>query len=205
MKTSLKPVFLLLSVTLISAAAQAAPPAQAAKQDGASYQEIAALLAQDSQDRNQIDNAAAPIRSSADLNAYLQTTPVARTPLGPLSPDARRRFIRSLTFNDNGLTGFDYRPLSRELSASEIYRVLSLFGMQHDTALIPNVQVLTPLDSAIMGHVSPQFCPPVEPDASGSAPAAPQSFCPPSDHMGYECLKPGDCWTKSGHICTSNC
>ncbi|MGV8931574.1 MAG: hypothetical protein ACOH1R_05620 [Luteimonas sp.] len=203
MKISLKAMFLLLSITLISAATHASGAGQNSNQVRASDQEIAALLAQDSHERNEIDNTMAPIRSSAELNTYLQATPVARTPLGRLSSDARRQFVRSLTFNETGLTGFNYRALSGELSASEIYRVLSLFGMQHDTALIPNVRVVTPLDNAIMRQVSPQLCPPVEPQ-SHHRPLKPQATCA-TDHMDYQCLSRATCSHANSYICTSNC
>jgi hypothetical protein len=204
MRNSLKPLLLLASIAVISVAAQAADSAQTTGTESATYDEVAALLAQDKHQRNEIDNATAAIRSTADLKAYLRATPIARTPLGRLSPSAQRQFLASLTFNENGLTGFDYRALSDELAASEIYRVLGLFGMERTIALIPDVRVETPLDGAIMQHVSPQACPPRGPKSRRGADVEPQLLCG-TDHEGYKCVAPGDCQIYNGHICTSNC
>src|SRR5690606_28838013 len=109
MRMLLKPLLLLLSIAVASDAVQAADSAQATRQDSATYEEVAALLARDANLRNEIDNATATIRSETDLKNYLQATPIARTPLGKLSQSAQRQFLASVTFNENGLTGFDYR------------------------------------------------------------------------------------------------
>lgn len=191
MRIPLTSLLLLLSLAVVSTATQAGDSAQATNQNDATYEEVAALLAQSSNQRNEIDNATATIRSESDLHKYLQAPPIARTPLGNLSPSARRQFLASLTFNDKGLTGFDYRALSNELSASEIYRVLSLFGMQHVTAQIPGVRVNTPLDAAILRQVSPQFC--------GTGVDCLE------DHENYKCESTGSCKMYNGYICTSNC
>lgn len=203
MKTPLKPLILLLSIAVASVAAQAADPVQATSHDGVTYEEVAALLAQDASMRNNIDNATATIRSEADLKNYLQATPIARTPLGKLSPSAQRQFLASLTFNEKGLTGFNYRALSDELSASEIYQVLGLFGMQRTTALIPDVRIETPMDEAIIRRVSPQVCPPRGPKVRRTG-VTPQGLCA-SDHENYKCESTGSCKYYNSYICTSNC
>ncbi|MDN5781325.1 MAG: hypothetical protein L0H23_04775 [Luteimonas sp.] len=156
MRIPLKPVLLLLSIAAVSTATQAAHPTPVVNQGDATHEDAAALLVQDSNQGIGIGNATATIRSQSDLSEYLQATPIARTPLGKLSPGAQRRFLGSLTFNEKGLTGFDYRALSDELSASEIHQVLGLFEMQRTTALIPGLRIETPVDEAIMRHVSPQ-------------------------------------------------
>jgi len=199
----LKPLLLLLSIAVASDAVQAADSAQATRQDSATYEEVAALLARDANLRNEIDNATATIRSETDLKNYLQATPIARTPLGKLSQSAQRQFLASVTFNENGLTGFDYRALSNELSASEVYQVLRLFGMQRVTALIPDLRIETPMDETIMQHVSPQACPPRGPKVRGDE-VGPQVLCG-SDHDNYKCESTGSCKYYNGYICTSNC
>lgn len=97
MKTHLKPMLLLLTVAVVSAAAQAADPAHPTTRDSATYEEVAALLTQEANLRNVIDNDTATIRSEADLKSYLRSTPIASTPLGKLSPSAQRQLLASLT------------------------------------------------------------------------------------------------------------
>lgn len=56
----------------------------------------------------QLNLAAAPIKSRADLFAYIHGVAAPLSPLSKLSPGARDRFLASLTFNENGVTGFSY-------------------------------------------------------------------------------------------------
>jgi hypothetical protein len=153
--------------------------------------------------RNEIDNDMAMIRSEADLKSYLQSAPISRTPLGKLSLSAQRQFLASLTFNEKGLTGFNYRALPDELSVSEIYQVLSLFGMQRTTAMIPDARIETSVDAAIMRHISPQACPPRGPKIQGSE-VSPQFGCD-GDRKEYRCESKGTCQSRNTYICTSNC
>jgi hypothetical protein len=81
----------------------------------------------------QNDASSAQIRSTAELEAYLQITP--SSPLNKLSPEARQRFTTSLVFTAKGLGSYDYSDL-KALSGPEVYEVLSLFGAQSGTALI---------------------------------------------------------------------
>lgn len=80
MRTYLKPMLLLLTIAAVSAAVQAADPAQPASHDDATYEEVAALLMQESNTRNEIENDMATIRSEADLKSYLQSASIAHTP-----------------------------------------------------------------------------------------------------------------------------
>ncbi|MBD5656346.1 MAG: hypothetical protein IAI50_14370, partial [Candidatus Eremiobacteraeota bacterium] len=84
---------------------------------------------------------AVTIKSAAALNAYLRTTAKAGSALDRLSPDARARFLASLMFNNNGLTGFATGDLRDELSTTEIYQILSLFGAQQDAYLIKGSRI----------------------------------------------------------------
>lgn len=126
--------------------------------------------------------ATAPIRSRSDLFAYLRGVAAPVSPLSKLSPGARERFLASLTFNENGLTGFSYEDLRIELTATEIYRVLSLFGAQHDTALIGGVRIQSASDAQIM-----------------------ENPLPPDDHEGYACVGRATCNTRPSFICMSGC
>ncbi len=80
--------------------------------------------------QRELDRALAPIKSYSELQSYLQTFPMSASPLNKLSPAARKRFLDSLQFNEKGLTTFRSADLESELSVSEIYAVLSLFGEQ---------------------------------------------------------------------------
>lgn len=103
----------------------------------------------DEASRAKLELMLAPIHSSADLASYLESRG-PDSPLGRLSPAASKRFIDSLTFNENGLTGFRTDDLQSELTATQAYRILELFGAQHTTPLLRGLTIETPLDEAIM-------------------------------------------------------
>jgi hypothetical protein len=70
-----------------------------------------------------------PIRSKAQLDAYLRDHAGQPTPLDALDPGARERFVDGLVFGSNGLGGFhtqDLPPLTREQG----HRLLALFGTE---------------------------------------------------------------------------
>ena len=156
--------------------------------------EAAGLLHDSAVERNGIESALAPIKSKAQLERYIGNTPKDESPLGKLSPGAQSRFIESLTFNDKGLTGFNYEDLQAELSASEIYAVLGLFGAQHDAALIKGAKIVTPLDQKIM-----------QPTLGGCPCPSPCSCPPGEDHQGYSCTGDHSRKRDSGHVCMSSC
>lgn len=124
----------------------------------------------------------APIRSRADLFTYLHGVSAPISPLYKLSPGARDRFLASLTFNENGITGFSYEDLKNELTASDIYKVLSLFGAQHDIALIKGVRAQSALDRAIL--LQPMLI---------------------DDHEGYACVGRATCNARMSYICMTGC
>jgi hypothetical protein len=86
-----------------------------------------------------------PIHSKADLQRYLSTAG-SDSPLNRLSVTSRRAFLSSLRFNSAGITTFRYDGLQRELTASQAYRVLALFGFANDIALIPHLRIVTSED-----------------------------------------------------------
>lgn len=130
----------------------------------------------------------APIKTKEDLDRYvaeLRQNPDAKSPLNLLSPAALDRFLNSLVFTESGLGGYYYGDLQAQLSASQIYRVLSLFGAQHTTSLIRGARIESRADQLIMGQ-----------DESNLLPA---------DHDNYECVSRGTCGPRTNYICTSNC
>jgi hypothetical protein len=80
------------------------------------------------------------------LEDYAANDASSVNPLAALSPRARRHFIASLRFGPQGLASFSTADLENELSVSEAYRLLALFGMQATVAVIPGLAVKTPED-----------------------------------------------------------
>jgi hypothetical protein len=70
------------------------------------------------------------IHSPAELARYLETTPVKQSPLALLPSGARKRFLGTLTWGDNGVGGFATGDLLQYLTTDEIRRVLALFGTE---------------------------------------------------------------------------
>jgi hypothetical protein len=145
--------------------------------------------------------AATHIKSSAQLERHLNERPGAQTPLAKLSAGAKSRFIQSLTFNHRGLTGFYYSDLRAELTSTDIYRILALFGQQHLTKLVADVPskagIEEEIDDAMCDDCMPWDWPDLFDDAfAGNT---------PDDHKGYQCISPGTCKQKGGYICLSTC
>ncbi|HEX5340391.1 MAG TPA: hypothetical protein VFX47_05880 [Gammaproteobacteria bacterium] len=69
-----------------------------------------------------------PIRSEADLQRYMQTTPHGQSPLYLLPSGARKRFLSSLKFRQHGIGGFSFDDLQVYLTSAQIREVLALFG-----------------------------------------------------------------------------
>ena len=74
------------------------------------------------------DAAGLPIRSQAQLDAWLRAHAGMATPLDRMPAGARMRFLASLRFGRNGLGGFGVEDLRTTLSTAEIRAVLALFG-----------------------------------------------------------------------------
>lgn len=133
---------------------------------------------------NKIQLSTAKIKSQADIDRYVATTPESESPLAKLTPDAQRRFISSLSFNKSGLTGFEYADLESELTPTEIYKILKLFGVQHTTAFMNGAHIKTKTDHLIMGE-SPSLR--------------------AEDHKGYKCVGRANCYQTMFYICMSGC
>jgi hypothetical protein len=69
-----------------------------------------------------------PIRSRAQLDAWLRSHAGAPTPLDRMPAGARARFLASLRFGSKGLRGFGTEDLGATLASAEIRAVLALFG-----------------------------------------------------------------------------
>ncbi len=128
----------------------------------------------------------APIKSREDLDRYLEElrqNREARSPLNLLSPAARDRFLNSLVFTEQGLGGYQYSDLQAQLTASQAYRLLSLFGAQHTTPLIKGARIESRADQIIMTDEA----------------------APEGDYKDMECVSRATCGPKLTYICMSSC
>ncbi len=74
--------------------------------------------------------ATATIRSPRALERYLHGLDMDASPLGALSPGARKRFLAGLVFGPHGLGSFPLDDLKSELTHPQIVKLLSLFGVE---------------------------------------------------------------------------
>lgn len=94
--------------------------------------------------------AVAPIKSAQDLLIYQKMTPAKESPFHLLSPNARREFLESLSFNDQGVAGFKYSILEQELTPTQIFRVLALLGSQSNTAQLVKAKKANANDTVVV-------------------------------------------------------
>lgn len=99
--------------------------------------------------QREISGKLARIKSEADLHAYLASMRAMQTPLDRLSPGAKRRFIDSLVFTPNGLGSFTYADIRNELTLSEAYQLLALFGREATAASIRGTRIESDEDRMI--------------------------------------------------------
>lgn len=145
----------------------------------------------------------APIRSERSLRSHVSSG-LDDSPLRYLSRPALERFLSSLQFNENGLTSYRYSDLEAELTPSQIYQVLSLFGQQHGTPMLKGAKVRSQLDTEIMAGPVPGV-PAAMWDQCGANDPSPSPSLTCGDKRGYRCMEPGTCAESSSTICTSNC
>lgn len=153
--------------------------------DRSSIEQTLERVAMDAEKQNAIDYAVAPIKSKVDLLSYLHNKP-ANSPINKLSPQGLQHFVSSVQFNEKGVTTYDYSDLRAELSATQVYQVLALFGIQHSTSAIPGLQVLDDADRAIAntGNINRMLI---------------------ADYGDYKCEARATCSSALSKICTSNC
>lgn len=94
--------------------------------------------------------AGARIKSLAEFYAYDFSVPPLANPLNRLSQAARQRFVKSLVFNERGITGYATGDLRSELTAEQIYDILVLFGVPDDIYLFPDARIVSRRDRDIM-------------------------------------------------------
>lgn len=131
----------------------------------------------------------AAIKSKNQLHKYLQSSPEDLSAFSGMTGAQLRQFVSGLTFNERGLTGFDPTPL-RQLSPSQVYRILSLFGMQSGTSKIaaaPRSEIDRDLNISPLG-------------IGGELGNSDGPFL-----EGYRCEGQHTCRESQRAACTSNC
>ncbi|MBI1365379.1 MAG: hypothetical protein GC153_05420 [Alphaproteobacteria bacterium] len=137
-----------------------------------------------------IEQALAPIKSKADLDRYLSTATVS--PLDWLSSNAKWEFIGSLVFHERGLASYRYDVLAKELTPTQIYQLLSLFGAQHTTSMIKGAKIVTDTDKLIMEGAT------VSSNVISRGP-------PGEDHENFKCIGDHNCIKSLDYICMTGC
>jgi len=129
----------------------------------------------------------AEIKSRADLARH-ESERDRPSPLDALSKEGRREFLKSLKFNELGLASYRYDALERELTVSQAYLILALFGAQDEVAMLDGLEVETDLDREIkaLGEVSAQ--------CSGGG-----------DLKGYMCSARATCAPAEKLVCRGTC
>jgi hypothetical protein len=154
-----------------------------------------------------LDNATALIKSTSQLRQFLANR---NTPLDKLPQPIREDFINSLQFTGGGLGSYSYLDLRDYLSASEIYQVLSWFGAQNSISLIPDVEVKTELDQAIMNHMkSLRLGQQLSDESAVKSVQANSASTPPDGKIDYGCFigsaGVAQCIFEAGYLCQSWC
>jgi hypothetical protein len=157
--------------------AQAASPVPSHGSDELHAAKDLALL------QREISGRMAQIKSEVDLQAYLNSARGLPTPFDLLSPGSKRRFIESLVFTERGLGSFTYSDIRNELSLSEAYRLLALFGREATAASIRGIRVESEEDQLVF-----------QAGAIGSRNL---------DYMDYWCRTTATCTRKLEDICVA--
>jgi hypothetical protein len=132
-----------------------------------------------------LDVMVAPIHSKAELDSYLETHP--DSPIHRLGASAMRSFLDSLVFARQGLGSYSYTELEG-MSASDVYQILALFGLQSDTGSIRRKRSLSADDRM----VEAQF-------RSSNPPRSPNRACWVTPNS------PGGCHPDPGRRCSAIC
>lgn len=131
----------------------------------------------------------APVKSQADLYQQLQQNTRGMSALRKMSPTSYRLFIDSLVFNERGLASFDYKSVEDELSVSEAYDLLSMFGVQHTVRYFPGLKIKTKADLLVRQMVTPLG----------------EGLDEGQDHHDFSCTGRANCEYKQRNICMSSC
>lgn len=194
MRNSMLSVLFGVFIPFVSAASLASDPEQSAPSGKLAALETTVL-------QRDLASLGAPIKSERSLQRHLSLG-LGESPLRYLSKPALNRFVRSLQFNDDGLTTYRYTDLESELTPTQIFQVLALFGQQHQTRFMKGARITTILDQEIMQGDIPGVMPAGFGDCEIPSPTQPLEC---GGHKNYRCSSPGTCAPSDTLICTDNC
>lgn len=143
--------------------------------------------------RFEMDRQGALIKSMDDLEEYLHGDKEAASPLYLLSDEGINELLDSLRFGNDGLASLNIQPLERELTPTESYAVLELFGLQNLVFHMDNDRVETDTDNRL------NFCGGNFMPFDGEHQSL--SICDGDYLHGYECAGVGTCRRAGGRVC----
>jgi len=141
----------------------------------------------------------APVKSNEDLNVIMSSS----SKLDHLSDYGKSRFVKSMVFSDKGLASFSYAELEAELTPTQIYEIMSLFGLQRLVPMMSGARIETSADALIMaGDRYNSF------SSKNNSKSSYSWDWPKSTNKDYNdkyCAERATCRDEQGAICTSNC
>lgn len=149
----------------------------------------------------QVQHQMAQIKSVNELVQYVSDNP-EDSPLMLLSENARQEFLDSLVWRESGVAGYYMDPLERELTPTQIFNILKLFGLQDQVRYFRLARVESVLDQLLLkrdmenDEVTASFG---TPNDSTSGPNE------RGDYEGYHCFAPSTCREATKYICLSSC
>jgi len=130
------------------------------------------------------------INSFDELNRYLRLADLEKSPLRHFSEDGLAKFVDSATFTELGLASFDTSAIADELTPTQAYGALALFGVDAAIAQLDFGVVQSDADKRLLDHF-----------AEGGAGA---KNCPLINNK--QCVTPASCAPKTSWVCiTCNC
>lgn len=158
------------------------------------------------------------VRSHKELENYFLMVSSSENPFLIMEENARKEFISSLDFNEKGLTSYNYLYLTENLTASQISKILLVFGIRQDLKTLGEIKTLTLKDKNMIKKSSNSTtC--IEwggggiggiggigggGGGGGFAPPPPPPPTEPRDYVGYKCFH-ASCVPTARFICTNNC
>ncbi|WP_052234898.1 hypothetical protein [Alteromonas macleodii] len=150
--------------------------------------------------QKRIDNALAPVKTTQDLFEIASQG----SPLDALSPDAKQRFIDSVVFTSKGVGSYHYQDLEAELTPTQIYKILSMIGSQHNISLFSNARIESDADILLLLSPKPSKDDHSNDDFTTQGGSA-IGIGDDGGHKGYWCSSRATCSERQGSICTLNC
>nr|WP_136251475.1 hypothetical protein [Ningiella ruwaisensis] len=119
-----------------------------------------------------------------------------------LSERSKAVFLNSLVFNDSGLVSFNYSVLENELTPTQAYKLLQLFGKQHVVHVLTNARIETTLDYLLLEN---KGFPNSSPSMGVNGFSGGVIGIGGEDHKGYKCVSRANCQETATYICMSSC